>query len=135
MPTNPDEYARIAAAQRESLRSIADRIEKGEPLSHSWERGFAAAAIRAAASQIPDQAPKPRGHPPQFERSIVAFEYGGYVHGGLSKNKAIERLAQAHDVTVEAIKAALKKGDCGDAAIAWFQSASGVRVFLKGGKS
>ena len=98
-----EEHSRIAKSQKDYLRSIADSLESGAPLDDhqlSWAVFF---LRRAADKLISEIRPKPRGKPIKLPEHS-AMEYAIWVVGGMSENKAMEKIAEQYQVSIEAVK-------------------------------
>lgn len=98
-----DEHSKSATGSRAFLETIAGKIERGEQLA-SDEILFAAGACRAAAKQIPLKQKRKKGAAPKYDASLAAIQYA-------SGQYTLEKLAEMHGVTVDALKKALKKND------------------------
>lgn len=119
---DPAEFARTVAEQRKWLRKLASMIEADEPLDRV-ERAVVVAVLRAHADGIASEPRRKRGQAPRIDASNVALEFEALIRNPnlrISKNAAQERLAERHDVSVEAIRKALKKK--GADAAAFFDS-------------
>ena len=93
------------------MRTLADRIERGELLSQ-MERDVAAAVLRRQAVRtLANTSPKKPGHQPQINRYSVAMEFAMAVEAGSAVSKAIASLAERHGVSDTTIKNAIK--ECG----------------------
>lgn len=102
-----EEWARVAEAQRQHLRALADKIERGEPIEPS-ERLDAAMAIRIAAERIPD-APKRRpGRPKAFPGGDAALLAVFYRCTGRSEEDAVAEAAATHGVPYDTMLSAYK---------------------------
>ncbi len=111
--TNPEEYERIARSQKAYFEELADKLITDAPLEellNTFDRVWAAGAIRAYASQIPLAEPRLRGQRPKVDPGAVALQYAlKTIKQGTPKSVAIAELAEEWDVSDEAIRKALKK--------------------------
>lgn len=106
---NPDEETRIRERQREMARDLADRLERGAPLSQH-DASIAAAALRCWADNLKQSPPRARGQAPQFEHGHAALFYAAQLHiGAMNKTNAIAATAEAYGKSVETIKKVVKK--------------------------
>lgn len=111
-----DRFSEGAHASQRYFAELADRIERGDPSLTRMDGIFAAQAIRAYASQITLEMPRNRGADPKMDPGALAMEFALlHLKGGMTKNGAHETLAERHDVSITAVKKALKK--YGDSAI------------------
>ena len=105
-----DKHQLIVKAQREFIDSIADRVERGEPIARAAERSLIAGMLRAWARQIPEAAPNAAGAVMKMDPGYVAIHFACLVNGqGRSKPEATEELAGIYDVAPEAIAEAIEK--------------------------
>lgn len=105
-----DKHQLIVKAQREFIDSIADRVEKGEPIERGAERKLIAGMLRAWARQIPDALPDAQGGAARMDPGYVAIHFACLVNGqGRSKSAATAELAEIYDVAPEAIGEAIAK--------------------------
>lgn len=111
---SPETYREIAEKQRARIHAIADKIERGEPLTE-WERPRAALMLRLSVDLIKTKQSK-KGHPPEICQGTVALEFWMLVkERGMSKNDTYGHLADEWDCSIQSIKNAVKK--YGDAAL------------------
>ena len=111
-----DRFSESAHASQRYFAELADRIERGDPSLTRMDGIFAAQAIRAYASQITLEMPRNRGADPKMDPGALAMEFALlHLKDGMTKNGAHEALAERHDVSITAVKKALKK--YGDSAI------------------
>ena len=104
-----DKHHAIAAAQREFIGAIADRVEKGEPFNRAAERSLIAGILRAWAKQIPDAALDARGVA-KLNPGYVAIHYACLVNGqGMSKLDAMDALADIYEMPSDAVAEAISK--------------------------
>lgn len=115
---SPSEHARVAQDQREWARTIAGKIERGEPLTRGLDRKAAAAILRGWADNLPDAPPRRVGRLPKIDAGEVALQFAAMRAQGVQKGEAVAQLAERWEVTDEAIRKALKKH--GDEALALF---------------
>lgn len=107
---SPDKHRLIVKAQREFIDSIADRVEKGEPIARVAERKLIAGMLRAWARQIPDALPGSRGGAARIDPGYAAIHFACLVNGqGRSKSAATAELAGIYGVSPEAIGEAIAK--------------------------
>jgi hypothetical protein len=100
----------VAKAQRDFIGSIADRIEKGEPIARAAERQMIAGILRAWARQIPDALPSSEDGVAKIEPAYAAIHFACLVNGqGRSKEAALAELAEIYDASTEAIAEAIAK--------------------------
>lgn len=105
-----EKHQLIVKAQREFIDSIADRVEKGEPLERVAERKLIAGMLRAWARQIPDALPNSASGTPKMDPGYVAIHFACLVNGqGRSKSEAAAELAEIYDVSPEAVGEAIAK--------------------------
>ena len=98
----------IVQTQRDFIGSIADRVEKGEPLARTDERKMIAGILRAWARQIPDTLPRTEGGVARIEPASAAIHFACLVNGqGRSKTEAIAELAGIYDASTEAVAEAI----------------------------
>lgn len=108
------EHKRVGTNQRKFFESVAVKIEKSEPLDER-ERICAAGAIRAFVSSIPLEPKRKRGQAPRVQYSDIAIEFvlmrekAARAGKKLSRNRAIDLLAEKHEVSDRTIKNALKE--------------------------
>lgn len=104
----PEGFVDIAREQRMALRSIARKIEAGEPLS-AMDRHMAVAAIEAAVDRIPEAPPRGRGHTLKVDRGRLAWEYALLRKAeGNSHTAATQVLADRHGMTQQAADKAIR---------------------------
>ena len=100
-----DKQAKVVKAQREFIQSIADRLEKGEPVARADERKLIAGILRAWAKQIPDTLPKSTVDP-----GYAAIHFACLVNGqGRSTEEATAELAELYEVEPTAVTEAIAK--------------------------
>ena len=105
-----DKHQLIVKAQRDFIDSIADRVEKREPIARTAERKLIADILRAWARQIPDAPPMPGSGAAKMDPAYVAIHFACLVNGqGRSKSDATAELAGIYDVAPEAIAEAIAK--------------------------
>lgn len=105
-----DKHQLIVKAQRDFIDSIADRVEKREPIARTAERKLIADILRAWARQIPDTPPKPGSGAAKMDPAYVAIHFACLVNGqGRSKSDATAELAGIYDVAPEAVAEAIAK--------------------------
>ncbi|MEO7477717.1 MAG: hypothetical protein ABIT64_00600 [Lysobacteraceae bacterium] len=111
---SPDAYARTAQSQREHVRNIADKLDRAEPLD-DVDRMMAAAILRGWADNLKDKQPRRQGQAPQFDHANAAIHYACLRRKGVGRTVAIKQLAEAYDVTNEAMRKVI--GELGETAI------------------
>jgi hypothetical protein len=110
-PVDPAVYKETAESQREDVRAIADKLERGEPLEATpgGSGAVAAAILRQWADSLSDKPPRKPGQLPSICRSEVAIHFEVLVRRGMSANKAKETLAGRYEVSPESIRKAVKE--------------------------
>lgn len=110
-PVDPAAYKHTAKSQREGVRAMADKLERGEPLEATpgGSGAVAAAILREWADSLSDKPPRNAGQRPVINPSEVALHFESLVRSGMSANKAKETLAEEYSVSVESIRRAVKK--------------------------
>ena len=112
--TSDKEYARIARAQKEKARELADRIKRGESLS-GMDAIFAAAILRAWGEQHSEVQPRKKGHQHEVPYGAIASMVEGRVLHDVSRGKKrtkAQRIAEAavlYGVSEKTVKEALRK--------------------------
>ncbi|MCC5451690.1 hypothetical protein LMJ53_08120 [Rheinheimera sp. UJ51] len=96
-------HAETVKKQRAYIHSIAEKMETGKKLS-SLESKWAAAVLRAAATRMSEVRPRNIGKPSILPGDLAIHFNLKVVFDGLSRNKAIENLAEQFNVSETAIK-------------------------------
>lgn len=105
-----DKHHSIVKAQRDFIDSVADRVEKREPIARAAERKLIADILRAWARQIPDAPPKTPSGEARMDPAYVAIHFACLVNGqGMDKADATAELAGIYDVSPERIAEAITK--------------------------
>ena len=105
-----DKQQQVVKAQREFIDSIAERVEKGEPISRAGERKMIGGILRAWARQLPDQLPNARGGTAVIDPGYAAIHFACLVNGhGLTKAAATMELAELYGAAPEDIVEAIAK--------------------------
>jgi hypothetical protein len=105
-----DKHKAIVEAQRDFIGSMADRVEKGEPVARADERKMIAGILRAWARQIPETLPRTKDGVARIEPAYAAIHFACLVNGqGRSKDEATAELAKIYDATPEAVAEAIAK--------------------------
>jgi len=105
-----DKHRQIVKAQREFIDSIADRVEKGEPIARAGERKMIAGILRAWARQLPDALPNAQGGTAIIDPGYAAIHFACLVNGqGRTKAAATLELAELYGATPEDIVEAVSK--------------------------
>jgi len=96
------EHRELAERQKKQLMELAKKIEDGQPLD-KYETGRAVGAIRIAADRINPVRKRPAGKPSKI-RDDARLVYAVMRLDGVSKNKAVERIAEMYEVSTTAVK-------------------------------
>ena len=105
-----DKHRLIAKAQRDFIGSMADRVERGEPVARADERKMIAGILRAWAKQVPDTLPSTKEGVARIEPAYAAIHFACLVNGeGRSKAEATSELAKIYDASPEAVAEAIAK--------------------------
>ena len=105
-----DKQKQVVKAQREFIHSIAERVEKGEPIARAGERKMIAGILHAWARQLPDTLPNARDGAAIIDPGYAAIHFACLVNGhGRSKADAAAELAQLYEATPEQIAEAIAK--------------------------
>lgn len=105
----PEEYARRVKSQRNVCHNVAGKLFRGETLNKQ-EIELTALILIQWAADLKDTKPRNVGKAPVIEPGVAACDYAVLVLcKGVSKAKAIAALAEHWNVTVEAMRKALKK--------------------------
>jgi len=105
-----DKQKQVVKAQREFIHSIAERVEKGEPIARAGERKMIAGILHAWARQLPDTLPNARDGAAVIDPGYAAIHFACLVNGqGLSKAAATMELAELYGATPEDIVEAVGK--------------------------
>lgn len=102
------EYMELRETRREGLLSMAEKIEKGEPLN-IWEKKIAAANLRHVADTLPMKRKIKRGRPGTLPGDIISKYATLVMRDKLSRNAAAEYLAEKYGTSVAAVKKRLKQ--------------------------
>ncbi len=121
--TTDEQFMAMVDQQRAMFVRLADAVAAGEELSR-LDRKVVAAALKLAASNLPDSPPRSRGsaHRARFPHGDAVLEYYAMIRNPtrpIKKTPAVEALAEKYGVSIEAIKDAIKKH--GPAAEALFE--------------
>lgn len=107
---DPEFLASQLAVSRRYFEALADRIEHGDPTLTKIDGISAAMAIRAYATQIPDVPRRGKGRLPEIDPGRLAIRFAKLHYlDGLSKTAAYGLLEEEFQVSITAIKKALKK--------------------------
>ena len=105
-----DKQKQVVKAQREFIDSIADRVEKGEPVSRAGERKMIAGILRAWAKQLPDTLPNAQGGSATIDPGYAAIHFACLVNvEGRSKAAATLELAELYGAAPEDVVEAIAK--------------------------
>jgi hypothetical protein len=105
-----DKYPEVVKAQRDFMRLLAERIEKGEPFARAGERKLVASIVRAWAKQLPDTlADAPEGKA-SIDAGYAAIHLACLVNGqGKTQAEAAQELAALYDATADDILEAIAR--------------------------
>src|SRR5688572_26657081 len=105
-----DKHQLVVNAQREFIGSIADRVERDEPIHRAAERKLIAGILRAWARQIPESLPHGEDGAAKIEPGYAAIHLAWLVNGqGRTKEAATAELAGVYGVSPEAVAEAVAK--------------------------
>lgn len=98
-----EEHRQLVERQRKYLLELADRVEKGEPLNR-FDTKFVVLALQNLAKTISPIRKRRVGRPDKL-RDEVRLKYAIMrTHDGLSKNAAIEKIAEIHGVSITSVR-------------------------------
>jgi len=108
-----EQFMVMVDRQRAMFARLADAVAAGAELSR-LDRKIVAAALKLAASNLPDSPPRSRGgaHRAQFPHGDAALEFVAMVRSPshpVSETAAIAALAEKYDVSIEAMRKSIKK--------------------------
>jgi hypothetical protein len=105
-----DKHHLIVKAQREFLDSMADRVEKGEPIARAGERKLIAGILRAWAKQIPEALPNTHDGSARIDPGYAAIHFACLVNvEGKSKATATAEMAEIYGISAEDVTEAIAK--------------------------
>lgn len=105
-----EKQKQLVKAQRDFIESIAERVERSEPIARAGERKMIGGILRAWAKQLPDSLPNARGGTAVIDPGYAAIHFACLVNGqGLSKAAATLELAELYGSTPEDIVEAIAK--------------------------
>ncbi|MCX7071142.1 MAG: hypothetical protein NTW01_09140 [Gammaproteobacteria bacterium] len=107
------EYAALASRQRDYFRQLATRVETGEEVSE-LDRKLLASLVRHWADTLKLKPPRRRGQQPLFNHFDAQFLYYAWtVPGRMKKAVALAKVAEQYGVSIEAMRACIKKTPAG----------------------
>ena len=105
-----EKQQQVVKAQRDFIESIAERVEKGEPISRAGERKMIGGILRAWARQLPDHLPNAHGGTAVIDPGYAAIHFACLVNGqGMTKAAATLELAGLYGAAPEDIVEAIGK--------------------------
>ncbi len=105
-----DKHPEVVKAQRDFMRLVADRIEKGAPFARAGERKLVAGIIRAWAKQLPDTMADAPDGAASIDPGYAAIHFACLVNGdGRTRADAAQELAEIYGATAEDILGTIAK--------------------------
>ena len=103
-----DKHPEVVKAQRDFMRMVAERIEKGEPFARAGERKLVAGVLRAWARQLPDTLANASDGWASIDPGYAAIHFACLVNGqGRTRAAAAQELAGLYGATAEDILEAI----------------------------
>ena len=104
-------YSKIARRQKRYILKFADALERGAPLKRFRHTEFVAFILRQAAERFfTEEMPRRPGAAPMIDHGVLAIKFAMLVaHKGMEETEAKNELADRYNISVPAVREALKK--------------------------